>query len=90
MTQRWKHVRGQNNRLSRRIVAITGASAGVGRATVRRFAKSGAHIALIARGRDGLEGTRAEVERAGGRAIILPLDVADSAQVEAAAARIEA
>ena len=90
MTQRSKYVRGQNKRLSPRIVAITGASAGVGRATVRRFAKSGAHIALIARGRDGLEAARAEVERAGGRAIVLPLDVADAAQVEAAAARTEA
>src|SRR5687768_13626505 len=72
------------------VVAITGASAGVGRACVRRFAESGAHIALMARGGDGLEAARQEVERCGGRALVLPLDVADSAQVEAAAARIEA
>ncbi len=71
------------------VVVITGASAGVGRATVREFAKRGAHIGLIARGRDGLEGARREVERAGGRALVLPLDVADAAAVEAAAERVE-
>jgi NAD(P)-dependent dehydrogenase (short-subunit alcohol dehydrogenase family) len=80
----------QRDPLSRAIVAITGASAGVGRATVRRFAKSGANIALMARGRDGLDAAREEVERAGGRALVLPLDVADAAQVDAAAERIEA
>jgi NADP-dependent 3-hydroxy acid dehydrogenase YdfG len=79
----------QKHPSSRTVVAITGASAGVGRATVRRFAENGAHIALIARGRDGLEAARTEVERAGGRALVLPLDVADAAAVEAAAARIE-
>src|SRR5215210_3212184 len=67
------------------VVVITGASAGVGRATVREFARRGAHIALIARGREGLEGARREVERAGGRAIVLPLDVADADAVEQAA-----
>src|SRR5438270_12105206 len=71
------------------VVVITGASAGVGRATVREFAKHGAAIGLIARGTDGLEGARREVEAAGGRALMLPVDVADAAQVEAAAERIE-
>jgi NADP-dependent 3-hydroxy acid dehydrogenase YdfG len=46
------------------VVVITGASAGVGRATVREFAKRGAWIGLIARGMDGLEGARREVEAA--------------------------
>jgi NAD(P)-dependent dehydrogenase (short-subunit alcohol dehydrogenase family) len=73
----------------REVVVITGASAGVGRATVREFAKRGASIGLIARGTDGLEGARREVEAAGGRALVLPVDVADAAQVEAAAERIE-
>ena len=73
-----------------RIVVVTGASAGVGRATVRAFAARGAHIGLIARGRDGLEATRAEVEALGGRALVLPCDVADAAGIEAAAARVEA
>ena len=72
------------------VVVITGASAGVGRAAVREFAKHGAWIGLIARGRDGLEGARREVEAAGGRALVLPVDVADAAQVEAAAQRVEA
>jgi NAD(P)-dependent dehydrogenase (short-subunit alcohol dehydrogenase family) len=71
------------------IVVITGASAGVGRATVREFAAKGAWIALLARGVDGLEAARREVEAAGGRALPISCDVADWAQVEAAAARIE-
>ncbi len=71
------------------VVVITGASAGVGRATVREFARHGAKIGLIARGRDGLEGTRREVERAGGQALVLPTDVADAQQVEDAAERVE-
>jgi len=71
------------------VVVITGASAGVGRATVRAFARQGAHIGLLARGRDGLEGARRDVERLGGKAIVLPVDVADAAQVEAAATRVE-
>jgi NAD(P)-dependent dehydrogenase (short-subunit alcohol dehydrogenase family) len=72
-----------------RVVVITGASAGVGRATVRRFAKDGAKIGLLARGLDGLEAAREEVESAGGRALALPLDVADPNKVEAAAETIE-
>lgn len=71
------------------VVVITGASAGVGRATVREFAKRRALIGLIARGLDGLEGARREVEAAGGRALVLPVDVADAAAVGAAAARAE-
>lgn len=71
------------------VVVITGASAGVGRATARAFARRGAHIGLLARGRDGLEGARREVEELGGKALVLPTDVADAAQVEAAAARVE-
>ncbi len=72
-----------------RVVVITGASAGVGRATVRRFAREGARIGLIARGRAGLEAAAREVEAAGGTALVLPLDVADADAVEAAAARVE-
>lgn len=72
-----------------RVVVITGASAGVGRATVRAFAREGAHIGLIARGVDGLEAARREVEEAGGKALVLPLDVADAARVEEAAERVE-
>lgn len=71
------------------VVVITGASAGVGRATVREFAKRGAKIGLIARGTDGLEGARREVEALGGRALVLPLDVAKAEAVEAAAETVE-
>ncbi len=71
------------------VVVITGASAGVGRATVREFAKHGASIGLIARGTDGLEAARREVEAAGGRALVLPVDVADAEAVEEAAERVE-
>lgn len=71
------------------IVVITGASAGVGRATACAFAKRGAHLALIARGRAGLEGAQRDVERLGGKAIIIQADVADAEAMEAAAARVE-
>lgn len=75
---------------NRQVVVVTGASAGIGRATARSFGARGAAVGLIARGRDGLEGARREIEAAGGRALVLPADVADAEQVEAAADRIEA
>jgi NAD(P)-dependent dehydrogenase (short-subunit alcohol dehydrogenase family) len=71
-------------------VVITGASAGVGRATVRKFARHGARIGLLARGVDGLKAAQREVEKLGSEAVMIPTDVADSDQVEKAAARIEA
>jgi len=71
------------------VVVITGSSAGVGRATARAFGKRGAHVGLVARGRDGLEGAKAEIEAAGGEAIVCPTDVADSDAVEAAAQAVE-
>lgn len=67
------------------VVVITGASAGVGRATARTFAQRGANIGLLARGRDGLEGARQDIEKAGGQALVVPIDVAHAEQVEAAA-----
>jgi NAD(P)-dependent dehydrogenase (short-subunit alcohol dehydrogenase family) len=71
------------------VVAVTGASAGVGRATARAFAHEGADVGLIARGRARLESTKREIEAAGRRAVVAETDVADSDQVEAAAQRIE-
>lgn len=71
------------------VVVITGASAGVGRATAQTFARKGAKIGLLARGRDGLEGARSDVERLGGRALVVPTDVSDPDQVEAAASAVE-
>ncbi len=73
-----------------RVIVVTGASAGVGRATVRAFAREGARIGLIARGQEGLEGAKRDVEELGGEALMLPTDVADAAAVEAAASRVEA
>lgn len=70
-------------------VVITGATSGVGRATVRRFARDGADIALIARDREGLDAARREVEDGGGRALMLPADIADAHAVESAAIAAE-
>src|SRR3954453_4159799 len=71
------------------VVVITGASAGVGRTVAIAFARRGAHIGLLARGRAGLESACQDVEAAGGRALALPTDVSDPNQVEAAAQAIE-
>ena len=74
------------------VVVITGASAGVGRAAAVHFGQHGANVGLVARGGKGiagLEGARREVEAAGGKALILPADVADAAAVEAAAQKVE-
>lgn len=71
------------------IVAVTGASGGIGRATAVAFAGRGATVALLARGEAGLAAAAAEVEATGGRALVVPTDVADPDQVEAAVQRIE-
>jgi short-subunit dehydrogenase len=70
-------------------VVITGASAGVGRATAHAFAARGADVALIARGREGLEAAASEVEARGGRALVITADVADAKAIDVAAARVE-
>ena len=72
------------------VVMVTGASGGVGRATVRAFARQGARIGLLARGRAGLEGAKRDVEALGGKGLVLQADVSDSDQVERAAAILEA
>jgi NAD(P)-dependent dehydrogenase (short-subunit alcohol dehydrogenase family) len=71
------------------VVVVTGASAGLGRAIVQRFARDGCAIGLIARGRERLESARSEVESLGGRALVLPRVVADAEAVERAAEQIE-
>jgi NAD(P)-dependent dehydrogenase (short-subunit alcohol dehydrogenase family) len=70
-------------------VVITGASAGIGRAAARLFAAREDRLGLIARGKGGLDGAVRDVRRAGGTALAVPADVADPAQVEAAAQQIE-
>jgi short-subunit dehydrogenase len=73
-----------------RVIVITGASAGLGRAVANAFARSEqAKIGLIARGTEGLEGAKRDVENLGGKALVLPADVANADAVEAAAAKVE-
>ena len=71
------------------VVVITGASAGLGRAIARRFARNGARIGLVARGRDGLEAAKKDVENLGGKAIIIQGDIADAETSERAAIETE-
>ncbi len=71
------------------VVVITGASAGVGRALARAYGARGARVGLIARGREGLDAARQEIEEAGGQALVCVADVADAAKVEEAAAAVE-
>lgn len=73
----------------RKIAVITGASAGVGRATARAFAKKGFDVVLLARGEAGLSAAAEDVKSAGARALPIPTDVADFEQVDAAAERAE-
>jgi short-subunit dehydrogenase len=75
--------------VNRPTVVITGASAGVGRATVRKFARHGARIGLLARGVDGLKAAQREVQKVGSEALMIPTDVANAEQVEAAAEKVE-
>jgi NAD(P)-dependent dehydrogenase (short-subunit alcohol dehydrogenase family) len=75
---------------SRPTVVITGASSGVGRAVARAFGDRGASVGLIARGRAGLVAAADEIEAAGGRTLVLPLDVADAEAVDRAASDVEA
>jgi len=73
----------------KRVVVITGGSAGVGRAAALAFARDGAHVGLIARGNDGLKAARREIEEMGGTARIYAADVADPEAIEMAAAFFE-
>lgn len=79
----------RKERVDRQTVVITGASAGVGRALAQLYGARGANVALMARGMDGLDGARRDVEVRGGRALVLPLDVANAEDVEAAAEKVE-
>ena len=75
--------------MANEVVVVTGASAGLGRAIARHFGSKGGSVGLLARGVDGLEGAKREIEAAGGSALVLPTDVADADAVEAAAAKVE-
>jgi NAD(P)-dependent dehydrogenase (short-subunit alcohol dehydrogenase family) len=71
------------------VVAVTGATSGVGRATARAFGREGASVGLIARGPEGLDATKKELDELGVSSLAVPTDVADPAQVAEAARRIE-
>src|SRR5947209_4575550 len=71
--------------VSRQVVAVTGASSGIGRAIARAFGARGARVGLLARGREGLEACAEEIRRAGGEALALPTDVSVAADVQKAA-----
>ena len=75
--------------MSEEVVVITGASGGIGRATARLFGKKGARVGLIARSKEALNDAKREIEDAGGKALVLPVDVADADGVEAAAQEVE-
>lgn len=71
------------------VVVVTGASAGIGRAVAKAFGARGAYVGLVARGEKGLAGAARDVEAAGGKACVIPTDVADPDQCEAAAEEVE-
>jgi NAD(P)-dependent dehydrogenase (short-subunit alcohol dehydrogenase family) len=75
--------------MDEQVVVITGASAGVGRATARAYGQRQARVGLLARGRDGLQAAKREIEAAGGKAFVAVADVSDPDQVEAAAKAVE-
>ncbi len=79
----------QNGKGNRETVLITGASAGLGRAIAKQFGARGARVALLARGKEGLDAAAADIEKLGGEALSLSTDVSDSAAVESAAEKAE-
>ncbi|MFG2848612.1 SDR family oxidoreductase [Kitasatospora sp. NPDC048296] len=76
--------------LTGRVAVVTGASSGIGEASAEHLARLGARVAVLARRADRLDGLVARIERGGGTALALAVDVTDAAAVRAAAARVAA
>ena len=74
--------------LAGQVALVTGASSGLGRATAVALAQAGADVALLARGQHDLEQAAAEVERAGGRGLVLVADLADAEELTGAVAQV--
>ncbi len=82
------HIHVMGSPFNRKVVAVTGASSGVGRAVARALGREGARVALMARGTEGLSAAADEVRQGGGEALELPIDLADATAVDAAADQI--
>jgi NAD(P)-dependent dehydrogenase (short-subunit alcohol dehydrogenase family) len=80
----------RRNLMAGRVVVVTGASGGIGRAVVRELAARGDRLALLARGEIGLAAAARDVRDQGGDPLVIPVDVSDAEAVEAAAAQVEA
>jgi NAD(P)-dependent dehydrogenase (short-subunit alcohol dehydrogenase family) len=80
---------GATNRFDRKVVVVTGASGGIGRAVAREFSREGAKVALLARGQTGLAAAARDLEEAGGEALSIVVDVADFVALDEAAEQVE-